>query len=256
MFLLSALAGMQQLYAVNDNAFDFNDNYTVNNSASIAAGSFTRVAYFVELGPKWVWVSMDTFNTDDLLVGVPKAGTNIVQNGTVVTNIKVESSAGSGVTPISTTGNSGIIEFWASNHNANGGGLFGSNNSFYDWKDSGGSTAGGHGSMQVFAFTSPAQTSANTIFGITAGGGAGIGNQGTPGSADTDWTFGSGTVSYAHPQYRSLGWQRKRTAYDFRSARRFAHLHADRFRRSGYRSRHHRDRERSAADRLQWLERR
>ena len=197
----AALAGMNQLYAVNDNQFDFNDAYLVNNAASNPTGSFDRVAYFVELGPvgntKWVWVSMDTFNTNPLLVGVPKAGSNIVQNGTVVTNMKVESSAGSGVAPISGPGNTGIIEFWASNYGQNGGGAFGSNNSFFDWKDSGGDTSNGHGSFQVFAFTSPAQTSANTIFGVTANGGAGIGNQGTPGSADTDWTFGTGTGGIA-----------------------------------------------------------
>ncbi|WP_254508229.1 autotransporter-associated beta strand repeat-containing protein [Anatilimnocola floriformis] len=197
----TALAGMTQLYAVNDNQFDFNDAYLVNNAASIPVGSFDRVAYYIELGPvgntKWVWVSMDTFNSDPLLLGVPKAGSNIVQNGTVVQNMKVESSAGSGVTPISGPGNTGIIEFWASNYGQNGGGLFGSNDGFFDWKDSGGTTGGGHGAFQVFAFTSPAQTSANTIFGITANGGAGIGNQNTPGTGDTDWTFGNGTGTYA-----------------------------------------------------------
>ena len=77
------LAGMQLLYAVNDNQFDFNDAYTVNNSASIPAGSFTRVGYFVELGSNWVYTEMDTFNTNPTMLGVPKAGTNIVQNGHV-----------------------------------------------------------------------------------------------------------------------------------------------------------------------------
>ena len=119
---------------------------------------------------------MDTFNTDDLLVGVPKAGTGIVQNGTVVNNINVESSVGSGVTPISGTGRTGIIEFWASNYDGNGGGLFGSNNSEFDWKDSGGTSGNGHGSFQVSAFASPAPgpyTSANILLSVTAGGGAG-----------------------------------------------------------------------------------
>ncbi|MCA9246874.1 MAG: hypothetical protein KDA42_07150, partial [Planctomycetales bacterium] len=39
---------MQLLYAVDDGAFDFEDAYTVDNSGSITAGSFERVAYYVE----------------------------------------------------------------------------------------------------------------------------------------------------------------------------------------------------------------
>ena len=114
------LSGMQLLYAVNDNQFDFNDAYTVNNSGSIPAGSFTRVGYFVELGSNWVYGEMDTFNTNPTMLGVPKAGTNIVQNGTLVNNLNVESNH-SGVTP--GTGLNGIIEFWASNYGPDGGGL-------------------------------------------------------------------------------------------------------------------------------------
>lgn len=199
----ASLAGMNQLYAINNDQFDFNDAYLVNNVASNPTGSFDRVAYYFEIGPvgsaKWVWVSMDTFNPDPLLVGVPRAGTNIVQNGTVVSNVKIETSAGSGVTPISAPGTSGIIEFWASNYNANGGGAFGSNNGLFDWKDSGGTTAGGHGSFQVSAFTnSPTNTAAQVVFNVTAGGGAGIGDQ-IPNGANgsQDWTFGTGTGGFA-----------------------------------------------------------
>ncbi len=199
----ASLAGMNQLYAINNDQFDFNDAYLVNNAASNPTGSFDRVAYFFEIGPvgsaKWVWVSMDTFNPDPLLVGVPRAGTNIVQNGTVVSNVKIETSAGSGVTPISVPGTSGILEFWASNYGPDGGGAFGSNNGLFDWKDSGGTTGGGHGSFQVSAFTnSPTNTAAQVVFNVTAGGGAGIGNQipnGPNGSAD--WTFGTGTGGFA-----------------------------------------------------------
>jgi hypothetical protein len=189
------MEGMRKLFAVDDDQFDFNDAYTVDNLATILPGSFSRVAYYVELGPigdtKWVWVSMDAFKTNAALLGVPKAGTGIVENGTVVSNLKVETNH-----PNVTAGgySAGIIEFWASNYNANGGGLFGSNNSLFDWKDSGGSTGGGHGSFQAFAFTNPGMTAATTLFGITANGGAGIGDQPT---GEPDWTFGPGTGSYA-----------------------------------------------------------
>ena len=159
------LFGMQKLYAVDNNAFDFNDAYTVDNSANFAPGSFARVGYYVELGSNWVWASMDTFNTNPTMVGVPKAGTGIVENGTLVTNLNVETNARSPVTAGEYA--NGIIEFWASNYSPNGGGLYGSNNSLYDWKDSGGTTGGGHGSFQVFS-VNDALTSGNTLFGITA----------------------------------------------------------------------------------------
>ena len=184
------LAGMELLYAVNNGQFDFNDAYTTDNSGSIAPGSFDRVGYYVELGNNWVWVSMDTFNADPTKLGVPKAGTKIVENGTLVHNLYVETNH-----PNVTPGDhdNGIIEFWASNYGASGGGLYGSNDSRFDWKDSGGSTSGGHGSFQVFTLNDTL-TSGKTVFGITANGGSGIGDQAT---SEPDWTFGPGTSSYA-----------------------------------------------------------
>lgn len=201
------LSGMQLLYEVNNNQWDFNDAYIVDNSGAIPTGSFDRVGYYIELGNAnhqadtfFVWASMDTFNPDPLLVGVPRAGTGIVENGTLVTNLNVESNSPN-VTP--GTGMDGIIEFWSSNYNANGGGAFGSNNSLFDWKDSGGSSGGGHGSFQVFGFTDANLDNANTVFGITSNGGAGIGNGVGNGASNNspDWTFGPGTGSY---QIRNL----------------------------------------------------
>ena len=195
------LAGMQLLYAVDGDQFDFNDPYTIDNSAGHPTGSFTRVAYFVELGTagdtQWTWVSMDTFNSDPLLVGVPRAGTDIVEQGTVVTNLNVESNHPN-LASVVGTGKTGTIEFWASNYNQNGVGEFGSDDTKFDWKDGGArSTANGHGSFQVFAFTDANQDSANTVFGITANGGSGIGDQIPNGAGGSqDWTFGPGTGTY------------------------------------------------------------
>ncbi|MFT5125419.1 MAG: autotransporter-associated beta strand protein, partial [Verrucomicrobiales bacterium] len=191
--------GMQLLYAVNDDQFDFNDPYLIDNSSSIAPNSFPRVAYFIELGPvgntQWVWVSLNTFKPDPTLVGVPRAGTGIVENGTRVSNLNIESNHPE-VTP--GRGLEGIIEFWASDYGPGGGGLFGSDDGLFDWKDSGGTTGGGHGSFQVFAFTNPGLTAAKTLFSITAGSGGGIGDQPT---GHPDWTFGPGTGTY---QIRNL----------------------------------------------------
>ncbi|MFT5856941.1 MAG: hypothetical protein ACI8XO_004197, partial [Verrucomicrobiales bacterium] len=178
--------GMQQLYAVDDGQFDFEDAYTVDNSGSIAIGSFTRVAYYVEFGAagatQWAWASMDTFNSDPLLVGVPKSGTNIVEQGTLVTNLNIESNHANLATLNGVTGQNGIVEFWASNYNNNGAGQYNSNDGLFDWKDSNdGTTNFGHGSFQVFhlAGTAPDFTdgAGTTVFGITRNGGSGIGDQ-------------------------------------------------------------------------------
>jgi hypothetical protein len=145
------LGSMQLLYATNAfTNFDNADNYTTDNSGSIATGSYDRIGYYVELGGNFAWVSMDAFNTAPAFVGVPADNSGIVHNGTVVTNMNVESDHSNVTTG---TGINGLIEFWASNYGENGGGLFNSNNGLFDWKDSGGSTGGGHGSMQVANIT-------------------------------------------------------------------------------------------------------
>ena len=191
------LSGMQLLYSRSGfTNFDNADDYNVDNSGSIATGSYDRVAYYLELDSYWVWVSMDAFNTDPTLVGVPADGSGIVENGTVVTNLVIESNHPN-VTSRSI--DTGIIEFWASNYGGDGGGLFNSTTAF-DWKDSGGSTSSGHGSMQVADIT---PLSEKMIFSIT-GSGIGIGSQ--P-SGNPDWTFGP---NYIHDsESGSLGRKRK-----------------------------------------------
>ncbi|MDF1754815.1 MAG: autotransporter-associated beta strand repeat-containing protein [Verrucomicrobiales bacterium] len=185
-----ALAGMELLYATPGfTNFDNADNYTTDNSASIPTGSFDRVAYYLELDSYWVWVSMDAFQTDPTLVGVPADNSGIVENGTVVTNLVIESNHPN-VT--SRTIDTGIIEFWASNYNGNGGGLHNSNDGNYDWKDSGGTTSPGHGSFQVADITPGSE---EMIFSIT-GSAMGIGNQ--PGIGNSpDWTFNTSGITYS-----------------------------------------------------------
>ncbi|MFK5923148.1 MAG: metallophosphoesterase family protein [Verrucomicrobiota bacterium] len=194
----SGLRRARLLYAVDDDNFDFTDEYTKDHSAEITSDSFTRVGYFVELGDDWVWVSMDRFQTDPKLLGVPKANTNIVEPGTVVTNLVIDSNRAD-LKALNRPGLTGIIEFWASNYSGNGAGEFGSSDSRYDWKDSKGTTQLGHGSFQVFAFTNDEQNAAVTLFGITRGRGAGIGDQSSDtadGKRAPDWTFGPGTKTY------------------------------------------------------------
>ncbi|MEX2217077.1 MAG: PEP-CTERM sorting domain-containing protein, partial [Phycisphaeraceae bacterium] len=184
------------------NTFNFNTGgvpYSVDNSGSIVPGSFTRVAYYFEVqvagGPRqWVWASMDTFNPIASLLGVPNSGTGIVQNGTLVSDMNVETNHGS-IT--AGTGFTGIVEFWASNYSQNGGGAFGSSNSFFDWKDTGGTSGTGHGSMQIFNITTPG--SEETLFGfngLNQSGRMGIASQNAPGAGDTDWTFGPNASAF------------------------------------------------------------
>ncbi|MFT5471273.1 MAG: diadenosine tetraphosphatase ApaH/serine/threonine PP2A family protein phosphatase, partial [Verrucomicrobiales bacterium] len=109
------MSGMQLLYQRNGfNTFGDANKYDVDNSADIKKGSFDRVGYYLELDDFWVWVSMDAFKTDPALVGVPAVGSNIVENGTEVSNMTIESNhpnvkTGSGI--------AGIVEFWSSNYN-------------------------------------------------------------------------------------------------------------------------------------------
>jgi len=199
------LAQYTQLYQLPiPNTFNFNSTsgiagvpYSVDNTADIAVGSFTRVAYYFELQPTsgsstWVWVSMDTPNTNPAMLGVPNSGTGILyNNGTTVNNLHVESNSAL-ITQGDFAGAAGVLEFWASNYNQNGGGVLGSNNSYFDWGDGGGGTGGGHGSMQVFNIASGLATP-QTLFGfngLNQSGHMGIGNQSTPGTGDIDWTFG------------------------------------------------------------------
>ena len=185
------LFGAQLLYETTGfTNFDNADNYTTDNSASIAAGSFDRVAYYLELDGFWVWVSMDAFNTDANLVGVPADNSGIVENGTVVTNLTIESNHPN---VASRTISRGIIEFWASNYGPSGGGQFGSSDGLFDWKDSGGTTAAGHGSFQVADITPGAE---QMIFSVT-GSGIGIGSQPT---GNPDWTFGPNSYSVRNLQ--------------------------------------------------------
>ncbi|MDZ7615448.1 MAG: hypothetical protein U1E05_00500, partial [Patescibacteria group bacterium] len=201
------LAGFTRLYQLPiPSSFNFNSvsgiagvPYSIDTTGDIVPGSFTRVAYYMELqstavgAPRyWVWASMDTPSTNPLMLGVPNAGTNIVYNGTIVTNLHVESNH-----PTITSGSfdDGNLEFWASNYGGNGGGALGSNDSHYDWRDGGGTTIAGHGSMQVFNYSLK-----QTLFGfngLNQSGRMGIGNQNTPGTGDTDWTFGPGAGTFS-----------------------------------------------------------
>lgn len=97
--------------------------YTVNNAASITTGSFSRVAYYLELvkadtTSDWVYVSFNAagFTLDASKTGVPTTGSGEYYNfqNTTISNMNVYSNVAGIVTGTGiTTGN---IEFWPSDY--------------------------------------------------------------------------------------------------------------------------------------------
>lgn len=166
--------------------------YTVDNSASIPDGSFERIGYYVELessqnGSQYVWVSMDAFNPDASLIGVPNTTEAIQQ--VMVGDMNVVSNV-SGVTE--GEGMTGNIEFWNTNYSGNTTGLIPGGTNSYDFNDT--RTPGGYGSMQIHNFdvleTIFAYNHWNDPNGISD---LGIGN--AP-SSNTDWTFANNSDIY------------------------------------------------------------
>lgn len=126
--------------------------YSVDNSASIADWSFSRVAYLLELDDKFAWVSMGTFTDDASQIGVPclhplcgdghlkSVFQQTVANVNVVSNVP-------GLSGNSYVGN---VEFWPYNYNAgNSKGIPGASSSAFDWGDTPEIGNGSFGSMQV-----------------------------------------------------------------------------------------------------------
>lgn len=127
--------------------------YSVNNSASVAPGSFDRIAYYMELdtgtGPQWVYASMNAFTDDARRIGVPNQSGGFFQMPVAGVNVA------SNVSGIATGTNlSGFnLEFWRTNYgqtntanvpNASSA----TGNRGYDWGDQP-TTGGYYGSMQL-----------------------------------------------------------------------------------------------------------
>jgi len=86
-FCQTTLAGIFQesgytqvfILAIQDGSIGYNVNaipYSLDISDTIADGSFSRIAYYMELDGAYVWVSMDAFTADASEIGVPSRGPN------------------------------------------------------------------------------------------------------------------------------------------------------------------------------------
>ena len=191
--------------------------YSVNNSASIPNGSFSRIGYYFELGGAtatglpngWVFVSFDAagFTNQASKIGIPSttSGEFYQQN---LSNMNIYSNVPGIVTGTNiTTGN---IEFWPSNYTqantraaANGGPVPNASTSTYDFGDGGADLTAGHGSMQIHNYDVDGAgpgTTGQTLFGYSAWGASrtselGIGNNPNTGQAP-DWTLTGNAASW------------------------------------------------------------
>jgi len=171
--------------------------YSLDTHAS--AGSFTRVAYYLELQApngtlQYVWTSMNAFTANAGQLGVPTTASGAIFQQ-AVTGMNVISNVPGVVTGTGLTGN---LEFWPTNYSAaNGAGVTGASGTVYDWGDTR-LASGAYGSMQV---GNP--IAGQTIFAFNNWGGnggyadLGIGNNPLPVNGGQDWTFANNANGYS-----------------------------------------------------------
>ncbi len=174
--------------------------YSINASASIANGSFDRVAYYMELikstGPtQWVYVSMSAFTTNATRLGIPR--NYMLRHGLYDAASPSNATIRSNVSGITNTNgcNTVNLEFWPSNYGGqNEYNVPGANVTTYDFGDGGATASPGHASMQIHNYGA-----GQTLFGYNAWGNAGgsnlgIGNCPTPTNGGVDWTFDTANI--------------------------------------------------------------
>ncbi len=173
--------------------------YRVDNSD--ATGTFTRIAYYLELQTginpvQYVWASMDAFTANRSKTGIPTVATGAIYQRNV-TNLTVQSNVAGVVNGTTATG--GNIEFWPNSYSApNGVSVPGASATTYDFGDTRTTTAStGYGCMQVHNFSA-----AQTVFAFNRFGqdgqvlDVGIGNNPAPVSNGVDWTFASNAPNF------------------------------------------------------------
>ena len=183
----------------NSASFNFSNvgGYSIDNHTSIAANSFSRIGYYLELqksgGPlQYAFVSMNAFTGNAGQIGIPTTGSGAffqrnVANMNVVSNVAGVVN-GTGIT-------TGSLEFWHTDYTqANGAGVAGASNSTYDFGDTAVSTLN-YGSFQINNYGAR-----QTIIGYNSWGGDNVGNSdlgiGNQATGNPDWTFAANAASY------------------------------------------------------------
>ena len=213
----------------SSNYYTSSPTYAVDNSASIATGSFNRIGYYMELQTAnsplyYMYVSFNAlpFATQANKLGVPtvasgefyhygQSGTGQVQQMDIVTNVPGISgltySAGIGS---ATNLGSGLAQFWPGNYDANN--SYGVPNAVTgQWgiADGNGQTGQGYGSMKfgsdgvnggpntmLMSFDNWGGNGGNNCVGI--GNGATVNNwfPGVATNGNSDYTFNENAASY------------------------------------------------------------
>ena len=171
--------------------------YSIDRSTTIPVGSFSRVAYYLELRKEgedlqYIWTSMDAFTDDACKIGFPTIASGAVYQQ-IVDNMNIFCNVDGVVTGTGiTTGN---IEFWPWNYSsANAIGIpnADSGGNVYDFGDTI-STGGNYGSMQVHNHGASQVLMAINRWNSASTMNLGIGNQ--P-SGNPDWTFNYNSAEY------------------------------------------------------------
>jgi hypothetical protein len=159
--------------------------FSYDEDNSLSAPTFSRVLYQIQYDEFSVWVEFDDFTSGDATkVGLPLSWVYDVE----VTNLKAYfTNPGAGFplanlnTIVTKDSAIGKIQFWPSNYSTGADGI-------YSHDDTGGGTADGYGSMQVFDMepTIPECVFSWSGWGLTNGGNCGIGSYS---GTHTDWTF-------------------------------------------------------------------
>jgi hypothetical protein len=176
--------------------------YVQNNSSSSGV-TFNRVAYFMQLDSKWVWVSMDKFNANltlsQLAIPVYNSGISFQQ---IVTGMNVLASGNAGVT--TATNINGNIEIFPYCYGINTGlsGIGGSSTTydFNDLIDVGLNQC--YGSFQVHNYNASQTLFAfNNFVSSGTSSDLGIGNNtsnASNGQSHPDWTFMNNAANYTN----------------------------------------------------------
>ncbi|MDP1763474.1 MAG: HYR domain-containing protein, partial [Sediminibacterium sp.] len=167
--------------------------YSVNNAAALAGINFGRVAYYMELDNKWVWVSMDKFTNNVALTGIPTGATLFQQN---VNNMNVLASSNAGIV----TGNNiatGNIELWSHCYGTqNTASVPGASGSLYDFGDYV-TTQDCYGSFQVHNYGAHQTLFAYNRWSNSGNSDLGIGNNIVV-NQHPDWTYMTNAGNYAN----------------------------------------------------------
>ncbi|MDO4573644.1 MAG: sialate O-acetylesterase [Planctomycetia bacterium] len=207
----SVVQGAKLTSQMSTNWHDNGLKYDIVDNVSTMQSSgklFDRVGYYMEYAATedspltYVFVSMDAFTDDISKIGVPTNTAGFTYQQTVK-NLEVSSNVAA-TEGILTTGSfkNGYLEFWPSNYGSGKGSVISEGSGVvFDINDSGWSTSGGHGSMQVHNLDT-----GETVFAVNHFNGVkqyGIGTNpngsttsGSGGVPQLDWTFDQSKSGY------------------------------------------------------------